>query len=90
MRVVIPVIIGLAVIAMIATFMWAAGRNRTTRSLERAEREGLLGAAGLRHAEQRADREWVENSRPAETLPVSDTVDHTIADAGRTGGTPPS
>lgn len=82
-EVVIPMVISVALIAMIAVLMMAQRSSRNARSLERAEREGSLGPEGLRHARQRADRDWVENSHPADTLPLSDVMDHTIADAGR-------
>jgi hypothetical protein len=81
--VVFPLVISLAVIAMVATMMMASRTYRNSRSLERAEREGRLGAEGLRHARQRADRDWVEHAHPADTAPLSDVVDHTIADAWR-------
>ncbi|HEY3604120.1 MAG TPA: hypothetical protein VGL04_05575 [Sporichthyaceae bacterium] len=81
--IVIPVVITVAVIALIAVLMTASRSYRNSVSLERAEREGRLGEEGLRHARQRADRDWVENSRPADTAPLSDVVDHTIADAWR-------
>jgi hypothetical protein len=86
--VVFPVVITLAVIALVAVMMMASRSYRNSRSLERAEREGRLGEEGLRHARQRADRDWVENAHPADTAPLSDAVDHTIADAWRSRPAP--
>jgi len=81
--IVVPIAIVAGVLGMLAVYVFATRGGRSTRSRERAEREGLLGPAGRRHAEQRADPEWVEQSRPADTNPIVDVLGHTIADKGR-------
>jgi hypothetical protein len=78
---VLAIVISIALVVMLATFMIAARFNRRTGSLESAEREGRLGPEGLRHARQRRSAAWVEQERPFTTLPISDVVNGTIADA---------